>query len=55
MNSGEATMNQGNPLVEMRRIYKRFGGVHAVEDMNLTLYPGEVLGLLGHNGAGKST
>jgi D-xylose transport system ATP-binding protein len=48
-------MTQGAPLIEMRGIYKRFGGVHAVEDMNLTLYPGEVLGLLGHNGAGKST
>lgn len=43
------------PLVQMRGISKRFGGVHAVEDMNLTLYAGEVLGLLGHNGAGKST
>src|SRR5580704_18430441 len=42
-------------LVEMRRIYKRFGGVHAVEDMSLMLHAGEVLGLLGHNGAGKST
>jgi D-xylose transport system ATP-binding protein len=29
--------------------------VHAVEDMSLELFPGEVLGLLGHNGAGKST
>lgn len=43
------------PLVEMNHIQKRFGGIHAVEDMDLTLYPGEVLGLLGHNGAGKST
>ena len=43
------------PLVQMRGIGKRFGGVHAVQDMNLTLYAGEVLGLLGHNGAGKST
>ena len=43
------------PIVEMRQICKRFGGVHAVEDMNLAVYPGEVLGLLGHNGAGKST
>ena len=43
------------PLVEMLNVYKRFGGIHAVEDMDLQLYPGEVLGLLGHNGAGKST
>jgi len=43
------------PLVEMTNVQKRFGGIHAVEDMDLQLYPGEVLGLLGHNGAGKST
>ncbi len=48
-------MTQGPPLVEMRGIHKRFGGVHAIQNMHLTLYPGEVLGLLGHNGAGKST
>lgn len=43
------------PLVEMHDIYKRFGGIHAVEGMSLDLFPGEVVGLLGHNGAGKST
>jgi len=43
------------PLVEFRGVSKRFGGVHAVQDMNLSLYAGEVVGLLGHNGAGKST
>lgn len=43
------------PVVEMKGVHKRFGGVHAVEDMSIELYPGEVLGLLGHNGAGKST
>ena len=48
-------MRRDAPLVEMRGINKRFGGVHAVENMTLTLYPGEVLGLLGHNGAGKTT
>ena len=42
------------PLVEMRNIHKRFGGVHAVEDVSVDLQPGEVVGLLGHNGAGKS-
>lgn len=43
------------PIVEMIDIYKRFGGIHAVRGMSLELHPGEVLGLLGHNGAGKST
>jgi len=41
-------------LVEMRGVQKRFGGVHAVEDVSVDLYPGEVVGVLGHNGAGKS-
>ena len=43
------------PLVEMRGISKHFGGVQALSDVHLDLYPGEVLGVLGHNGAGKST
>lgn len=43
------------PLVELRDIRKAFGGVKAVEGVSLTLYPGEVVALLGHNGAGKST
>jgi D-xylose transport system ATP-binding protein len=43
------------PLVEMRGISKAFGGVHALEDVTVDLYPGEVVGLVGHNGAGKST
>jgi simple sugar transport system ATP-binding protein len=43
------------PLVEMRGINKAFGAVQALSDVNLTLYPGEVLGLVGDNSAGKST
>ena len=43
------------PLVEMRNISISFGGIRAVDDVSVDLYPGEVVGLLGHNGAGKST
>lgn len=42
------------PMVEMRNVNKRFGGVRAVVDIGVDLYPGEVVGVLGHNGAGKS-
>ncbi|AMK13042.1 ATP-binding cassette domain-containing protein [Pseudodesulfovibrio indicus] len=42
------------PLVQMRGINKRFGGVHAVRDVSIDLMPGEVVGVLGHNGAGKT-
>lgn len=42
------------PLVEMIGIEKRFGGVQAVAGVSLAIRPGEVVGLLGHNGAGKS-
>ncbi len=48
-------MNKAAPLVEMRSISKHFGGVRALTDVHLDLFPGEVLGVLGHNGAGKST
>jgi len=43
------------PLVQMKDICISFGGVHAVDHVDVDLYPGEVVGLLGHNGAGKST
>ncbi|MFY0664199.1 MAG: sugar ABC transporter ATP-binding protein [Natronospirillum sp.] len=46
---------QETPLVEMNNISIAFGGVKAVDDVSINLYPGEVVGLLGHNGAGKST
>jgi D-xylose transport system ATP-binding protein len=43
------------PLVDMRNINIAFGGIHAVRDVSLNLFPGELVGLVGHNGAGKST
>jgi D-xylose transport system ATP-binding protein len=46
---------RGTPLVDMRDISIAFGGIKAVDHASVDLFPGEVMGLLGHNGAGKST
>jgi simple sugar transport system ATP-binding protein len=43
------------PIVEMRRICKSFGAIRALVDVDLRLQPGEILGLVGDNSAGKST
>jgi simple sugar transport system ATP-binding protein len=43
------------PLVAMRGISKRFGAVEACADVDLTLHAGDILGLLGENGAGKTS
>lgn len=49
-------MSKNNtPVVELRHITKRFAKVLANDDVSLTLHKGEVLALLGENGAGKST
>ncbi len=43
------------PILEMRGISKTFPGVKALNNVQLTIYPGEVHSLMGENGAGKST
>lgn len=45
----------GVPLLEARDIHKHFGRVHALRGANFTVYPHEVVALIGDNGAGKST
>ncbi len=47
--------SRGTPLIEMKDISISFGGIKAVDHASIDLFPGEVVGLLGHNGAGKST
>ncbi len=41
--------------IELKNIHKRFGPVHANNDINLTFEEGQIIGVLGENGAGKST
>jgi simple sugar transport system ATP-binding protein len=48
-------MSHNVPIIEMQRINKTFGAVRALIDVDLRLYPGEILGLVGDNSAGKST
>ena len=43
------------PIIEMRDINKSFGAVQALKNVSLHLMPGEILGLVGDNSAGKST
>ena len=43
------------PIVRLRGVGRRFGGVHAVRDVDLDVQPGERRALLGPNGAGKTT
>jgi len=43
------------PILRLRGVGRRFGGVHAVKDVDLDIRPGERRAILGPNGAGKTT
>ncbi len=51
----EARPAEGELLIDMRDICKSFGPVRALHNVNLRLAPGEILGIVGDNSAGKST
>ncbi len=45
----------GDPVLRVERLFKRFGGVNATDDLSLDLRRGEIHALIGPNGAGKTT
>lgn len=44
-----------DPLLQANRVQKRFGGFQALAGVDLTVAPGEIVGLIGPNGSGKTT
>jgi branched-chain amino acid transport system ATP-binding protein len=44
-----------DPLLELRGLHKRFGGLRATDNVSLTVEPNEIHAIIGPNGAGKTT
>jgi len=55
MTSVTPTTSDDDPILSLRGITKTFGAIHALSDVDLDIYPGEVVAIVGDNGAGKST
>ena len=43
------------PVIQVKHLFRHFGDIKAVDDLSFTVFPGQVYGFLGQNGAGKST
>lgn len=52
---GHSTGLTGDAMIEADRLTRRYGEFTAVDDVSFRIEPGEIVGLLGHNGAGKTT
>src|SRR5437879_9223976 len=45
----------GTPLLALSKVTKYFGGLAAVQDVDLSIWPREIISVIGPNGAGKTT
>lgn len=43
------------PVISIKNLFKSYGSKHVLKDINLDVYPGQIIGYIGPNGAGKST
>src|SRR5690349_15526408 len=48
-------MTSGQPLLELKDVHSYYGNIHALKGISLTVNKGEIVTLIGSNGAGKST
>src|SRR5215468_11625618 len=55
MSMAGPSFSTGSPLLSVRDVSVRFGGIVALDGVTFDVFPGEIAGLIGPNGAGKTT